>query len=375
MQKSWLKRVMKPMRKLVAALLYISCFSAQAWTFTENYITSADEVILDEAWILTTTGAPAAVYKNDLFIASAQPIDFTGSYEGNLTGLGGLVNRFSGEASRNVRLSGRLVHIEGIVEGNLLAIGEIITIHKEARILGHARLYAEKIIFEGEIERDLTAQATHLLNLGGHVKGDGQVRAEELIVDPNFRLDGQLNYFCKNAITFPSSATANPQFYDPTEEEHAAFAPYRFQFKALLFLGALLAGWLYLLLFPKQHTQAVELLRISPIKCAFMGLLFSSLLPILALFLMTTLIGIPTGILLLGLWGGWLYISQIIAASLIGTSGSLLISKSIPRPFLTLLLGLSALYLLQLVPWIAQPIQTLTVWLGLGAILRAILKK
>ena len=106
-----------------------------------------------------------------------------------------------------------------------------------------------------------------------------------------------------------------------------------------------------------------------------MGLLFSSLLPILALFLMTTLIGIPTGILLLGLWGGWLYISQIIAASLIGTSGSLLIGKSIPRPFVALLLGLSVLYLLQLVPWIAQPIQTLTVWLGLGAILRAILKK
>ena len=375
MQKSWLKRVMKPMRKLVAALLYISCFSAQAWTFTENYITSADEVILDEAWILTTTGAPAAVYKNDLFIASAQPIDFTGSYEGNLTGLGGLVNRFSGEASRNVRLSGRLVHIEGVVQGNLLAIGEIITIHKEARILGHARLYAEKIIFEGEIERDLTAQATHLLNLGGHVKGDGQVRAEELIVDPNFRLDGQLNYFCKTPSPFPVRQPLTLNSTIQPKKSTLRLPPTDFNLRRFFFSGHYWLAGSTCSLFPKQHTQAVELLRISPIKCAFMGLLFSSLLPILALFLMTTLIGIPTGILLLGLWGGWLYISQIIAASLIGTSGSLLISKSIPRPFLALLLGLSVLYILQLVPWIAQPIQTLTVWLGLGAILRAILKK
>ena len=236
-------------------------------------------------------------------------------------------------------------------------------------------MYAEKIIFEGEIERDLTAQATHLLTLGGHVKGDGQVHAEELIVDSNFRLDGQLTYFCENAITFPRTATANPQFYDPTEEKRTAFAPYRFQFRALLFLGALLAGWLYLLLFPKQHTQAIELLRASPIKCALMGLLFSSLLPILGLFLITTIIGIPAGLLLLGVWGAWLYISQIIAASLIGTSGSLLIGKPIPRPFVALLLGLSVLYLLQLVPWIAQPIQTLTVWFGLGAIIRANIHK
>jgi cytoskeletal protein CcmA (bactofilin family) len=366
---------MKLMPKLAAAVLLISCFSAQAWTLTEHYITTSDEVILDEAWVLATTGVPAAVYKNDLFIASAQPIDFSGTYQGNVTGLGGLVTRLSGEASRNVRLSGRVVHIEGVVEGNLIAIGEIITIHKEARIQGHARLYAEKIILEGDITRDLTARATHLLSLGGHVKGNGQVRAEELIVDPDFQLDGQLNYFCKNSITLPVAVAANAQFSDPSEKKRTVYTQYHFQIKALLFLGALLAGWLFMLLFPKQNRDALELLRSSPIKCGLIGLLFISLLPILALFLITTLIGIPAGLFLLGLWGSWLYFSQIIAASLIGALGSKLMGRPKPTSFFTLLLGLLVLFLLQFLPWVAQPIQTFTVWLGLGALLRATIKK
>ena len=77
------------MKKLFIALIIIPIYS-HAFTITNQYITSEKEQIDNEQWIIATVATPDGLFLNDVSIICANPLIFSGTYEGNVNGIGGM---------------------------------------------------------------------------------------------------------------------------------------------------------------------------------------------------------------------------------------------------------------------------------------------
>ena len=110
-------------------------------------------------------------------------------------------------------------------------------------------------------------------------------------------------------------------------------------------------------------------------KCILIGFLASGVTPLIGVFCLTSLIGIPTGIFTIGLWGAWVYLSKIITACLVGIFVLKLMGMEKGRFLLASAIGLLLLSLIGLIPGLEIPIQALSLWLGMGAILQTIFLK
>ena len=100
------------MRNILIATLLLPLF-ATAITITNQYIIPADQQVEDEQWIIATVAQPEGIFLNDLTILCANPLFFSGTYEGNINGIAGMETALIGTAKRNVRITGKVVRIEG----------------------------------------------------------------------------------------------------------------------------------------------------------------------------------------------------------------------------------------------------------------------
>ncbi len=100
------------MKQLLIALILLPIYS-HAFTITNQYITSEKEQISDEQWIIATVATPDGLFLNDISIICANPLIFSGTYEGNVNGIGGMETHLEGIAKRNVRIAGKIARIDG----------------------------------------------------------------------------------------------------------------------------------------------------------------------------------------------------------------------------------------------------------------------
>ena len=100
----------------------------------------------------------------------------------------------SGTAERNVRITGKVVRIEGSIEGNLMILADTVTISNTASIGGSVRLIADKAILEGSIGGDLHITAGTLLSLDGIIAGNAHIKARETLIADGLRVAGDFTY-------------------------------------------------------------------------------------------------------------------------------------------------------------------------------------
>ena len=347
-------------------------FLASAFTFTNQYLIPANQTISDEQWVVSTVAQPEGIFLNDLSIICANPLQLNGTYAGNINGIAGMETVLSGIAKRNARITGKVIRIEGIVEGNLLLLADTVTINQEAVIGGNVRILADKVISEGTIGGDLHVTAGSLLNLDGTIAGTTYLQAREILTEETLRIGGDFTYRSDNLLLLdPAQVEGSIQLIESNPTQ-APLSPARLKSRGLWLFAAFLAGAAYLLLFPSQAAHATHFVFTAPLKSSLIGFLASGALPILGVFCLTSFVGLPTGLLMLGLWGAWVYLSQIVTACLIGLLLLRLTGAPTGRLLLASAIGLLLLALIGLIPALELPVQAISLWLGMGAILQAI---
>ena len=362
------------MRNILIATLLLPLF-ATAITITNQYIIPADQQVEDEQWIIATVAQPEGIFLNDLTILCANPLFFSVTYEGNINGIAGMETALIGTAKRNVRITGKVVRIEGIIEGNLTLLADTVTISEKASIGGTVRLIADKAIMEGTIEGDLHVTAGTLLTLEGTIGGDAHIQARETLIADGLRVAGDFTYRTDQILIIDPAQVGGTILKDDAGSAVSPFSIAQLKSRGLWLFAAFLVGVLYLLLFPGQAAHATHLIFSAPLKCSLIGFLASGVLPIIGVFCLTSLIGLPTGLFMLGLWGAWVYLSQIITACLIGILVLTFNGAETGRLLLASAIGLLLLSLIGLIPGLGVPIQAVSLWLGMGAILQTIFLK
>ncbi len=364
--------------KPIATILFSSCIlSAWATEFvsTNAYTATSEQSITEELWIAANTVDANGVYKNDLFVFSGSDMQLNGAYENSLWGSSGGNTVLNGISKGNVRLAGQNIRINGTIEGNLIAAAlNSIVIGTNANITGSVRLIGlSSIILEGTVGGPADISSMKLITLDGSIQGDTKLSAPEIILSDDARLSGTLVYRSGTELIPAGNVVAEKL---ERIQPESPYSTARIKSHAMWFLAALLVGVAFISLFPMTTAMASLLARKSPLKCLLVGFIAVGAIPIFAMVSISSGIGLPLGAIMLASWGILVYVSRIIMGMMIGTAILRSGNTSAGRVLLAMASGLALIYLFTFIPSaISGIVQLIVVWMGMGALLLALLQK
>jgi len=138
------------------------------------------------------------------------------------------------------------------------------------------------------------------------------------------------------------------------------------------FVSLLIAGIIILSVYGRHATMVADRIMSFPLKSFGLGLLFLICVPIGALILCVTIVGLPIGLVVLAAYAVFFYISRVYVALAIGREILDRITKQDVRMIWPMILGLFIITALSSIPyhigWIIRSICTL---FGLGGMLMA----
>lgn len=353
----------------LAGLLVSTSAWAHAWVQRRHFDLPPDQALPRPSVILAHESIRfAGVAEDDVFLLAPR-IEWSGKGLNDLWAVGNDVV-VTGSIRDHARLFGRTVRVEGHIANGLFVLGTTVTLATTASVHGGAIIRAEDVLLNGVVEGPLNITAERV-TLGGVIRGDVRIRAADLRAFPGTRIEGDLVY------QSPAEFLPDPRVTITGELARAApeARPSRnLTFPAFLYLGALLVGVPFLLLFPDFAGRAVRLWRHSFWPSLAIGAIAVGLIPLMTALALATVVGIPLAAVLGGAALVFLYVSQFVGALAIGAG--LLRRRGlmgVRDAVLTLVVGLAVLYVLPLIPTLGLPLLLAALVVGFGAFLRALL--
>jgi cytoskeletal protein CcmA (bactofilin family) len=287
---------------------------------------------------------------------------------------GGSVN-LSARVGDDVRAAGGTVIVGGEVGGEVVAVGGTVTLAPEAKVEGRAWLAGGTVTAAGRIGRELKVAAASV-RIGGEVDGNVKIAARRIDILPTARIKGDLAY------TSPTPARIDPgaQILGKVTHTRADLAQRatrigRIVFvaaRAVLLAGLIICGVILLLLLPGFTVSAARTIGGHPWRSLGLGFLLFFMIPIVAIVLMITIIGIPAGLVVGALYPVTLLLGYLTTAVFLAERGGRLVG---PRPELStggrivaLVVVLIVLAIVRLIPFIGWMIAWLAMVIGLGAL-------
>lgn len=342
---------------------------------TNIYSVAKDQTVKRELWISAGSVQTEGTFKNDLFVFSGSNLLLDGTYEGNVWGMGGIKTGMGGDCSRNMRLTGRTIEVRGSIGQNLMAMADTIVVSTNATVGGDLKLMGNSIVVEGHTAGNAAITSTRLVTLGGTIDGDVEIAAPDILFSRGTRILGNMAYTAAKEIVPPEGAVMG-KLERVVPKAPPTFSTNRLFSHTMWFIGALMAGIPFITLFPMTTAMASQLVRTKPFKCLLVGCISFGALPILGIISVSSVIGVPLGVLTLASWGILFYLARIIMGLMIGTfvlrHGY---GNSVGRILTAMALGLAIIYIATFFPSIGMAVQLGISWMGIGALLLALLQK
>ena len=236
---------------------------------------------------------------------------------------------FAGAAAADdasVRMGGH-VNITEAVDGPLHALAGHITV--DAPIAGDASLAGGHVTVNDKVDGNLRAAAGNVA-INATVAGDVSVAAGRVDLGTEARIGGKLSFHGGELRQDPAAQVTGPIERSATRtRHHSEFGP-RISWgggwlwtAGLVLLAALLAAALP----GPSHRMALEL-RERPWLTTLVGFLALTAIPVAAVLVMVTIIGIPLGLLALVLYAALLLVGYVWIAVVVG---GLLLDRAKPE--------------------------------------------
>ena len=310
----------------------------------------------------------------------------------------------------DLRVAGGTVVIKAPVGGELYAAAGDLRLAPEGRVAGDAAVAGGNIAIDGRIGGSLRAAARTIV-INGEVAGDVRLNAQQIALGPKAKIGGTLSYRSKEPMSRAEGAVVVGAVTDSSSERRARRAE-RDADAGVDDDGPMSRGWMpmgigsvfgYLMLLalaalmlwlaPRFASRAAGAVAGSPWRSLGLGLLLVLAMPLIAVLLVLTLLGIPFALALLAFYPLLTLLGFVVAAVALGqrlsgafrsapaaTSPSPLpalapsaLLPTAPAPSFGLAaLGLLVLMLLGWLPFIGWLLLSLATLAGLGAIVLAI---
>lgn len=298
------------------------CSFARACTVAALALCAA-AVAWADASPLGGNGVASAVTQRNAYAAGGD-VRTTAPIEGDLIAVGGrivLEQRVGGDATLaggavdvrapvgdDLRVAGGDITVENAVGGELFAAGGNVVVRAPAVITGPASVHGGSVTLAGRFDGDLRASAQKL-TLDGEVKGNVHLAAEAIELGPKAHIDGNLSYASAAEIRKdPAAVVAGTVTREAasaapaTRERGRAGAPGAVAGGVFSYLAFLACAAVFLLLLPRFSEQAPQRIQASPWLALAIGFGTLGAVPVLAVLLFITLLGIPLGVAVMALY-------------------------------------------------------------------------
>ena len=314
----------------------------------------------------------------DVF-AFAQSVEVSGTIDGNLVAFGSRID-VKGIVKGSVISAADDLLIGGRVDGSLITAGSTVTVDRTASV-GRSWLAAgDRLASDGNIGRGVLATA-NTLRIRGQVGRDLRAYVGDLIINGSALVGGPVTYTSDRQASIALEARTGQVTYHRVDPK-AWYTPrflgtgWSFLSRGLRFAGFVLFGLVLLSLFPGLRTVFPQIMWEKPWQAPVAGFLALLAIPVGAVLLLVTVVGIPLGIMSLLLFPVAIYGSQILVS---WSVARLVADRAEPLRGLNwavlFLLGALITTLVVALPVVGPMIRVLGLLYGLGGLYFAILQQ
>jgi cytoskeletal protein CcmA (bactofilin family) len=380
----------------LVALILVSAAPAHALTVAgeELYLLADDETRTGDHYIGAKKVSLLGTLEGDL-VATGQTIEVHGTVTGDLVAAGSILS-VSGHIGDSTRLAGSQVSVSGTIEGDLVIFASVISISPGTRVSGDVVVFGGEITVDGDVAGTVRANGAEVLfngsaggdflgtagqiSLLGTVARNVKLTADTLKIGPSTRVEGDLEYTAREPVedlegmdVVAGTVEYHKKKKKEPEEETGGLSWSWFFRRILLFLAALLTGFVLLRLFPTQAARAVATMGKDPLPSFGVGFVLTIVLPVAVGIVCFFVVTIPLAFITLLLYVIGIYLAKYPVALWIGRRALQLMGVAEPSPYLSLTVGLVPLVVVFQVPfflgWLAWFV---TIFLGMGSIFLAI---
>lgn len=344
-------------------------------------------------------GAEEIVQGN--FLKVGNTIDIKGAINGDVIAVGNTINisgpvagdviaaaktvKITGPVYGSIRVLANTIEIDNEVSRNIWAVGNTILIGKEARIGWDVYATASRVDLGGKVLGHVFGGAANF-KISGEVAKSAELTVDtggQLILESTAKVSGDLTYRAaseKQLVLEPgaqvSGQTIKKAIYSkplnqPFAKQHFGLA--LLFFKMISFFGLLLVGLVLIAFMPKAILEASAEMPRQPAALIVYGIIFTIVVPVLALLLALTVIGLPLAFILIPLYLIFWYLSKVIAGFALGGflierfSASRRARGSLVWP---LVIGLIVFLIITSLPFIGWLVKLILIFWAIGALMK-----
>jgi cytoskeletal protein CcmA (bactofilin family) len=278
----------------------------------------------------------------------------------------------NGTVGGNVRVFCQTLTLNSVVSRNVMAWAGDVNLSEKAKVEGTMTLGTGDSELNGEVGGDVLAGSGNF-EIHGILDQNAFIRSGHFSIGPQAEIKGRVKFLGREQPEVsPSAKLGSP--IEVTIEKRGSNRSYsspRFYWHQILLWGAsFVFGLTMLLLMPGFFFDAAGGCKRTMPALGF-GALFLIALPILAVIICITIVGIGVGIAALMFWAVAIYAAQVIVGVWLGDR---LLGETVGvGPALgRMALGLLILRVIGLVPYLGAWFSSLVVCLGLGAMILAL---
>jgi|AntRauTorckE6833_2_1112554.scaffolds.fasta_scaffold01128_4 cytoskeletal protein CcmA (bactofilin family) len=336
----------------------------------DNVTVGGDEVIQDDLFVAGTNLQIDGIVEGDVYAAGEQII-VNGQIDGDLIVAGSTIT-VNGDIGGSIRAVGQNLNISNAdIGGGVSFFGSSMILGSESSIGNGLVFFGESLTVNGSIQHGIAGYGSRV-SINGSVGTNSSISAETLRIDENAVIAGNIEYRSNDEAVIADGAEVAGDVTRTGELERFAINWQVGQsvFTLWSYLAALFVGIVLLFMARRPLADTATVVQTRPFASFGIGLLGMLLVFPLGLVFLATVIGIPLAILLWIAFGVVLYLSKFFVGIALGRAiVSLLTGKGAPRLFVSFFVGLSALYILNLIPVLTVLVSLIIGALGLGAVI------
>ena len=319
---------------------------------------------------LYATGALVEIagHLNGDLIAGAQTVRIIGPVDGDLFAGGRSVD-IRGPVGDSTRIVGDLLTVDAPIDGDLVAAGNQIQVLEGARVTGDVLAAGAFVRIDGTVDGDVRLAGGEIV-ITGAVRNNATLRADRIDLAPGASIGGDLDYQSRTPLSPEAAARVmgTVTYEEQVEDDSSGITAGGVLFWGWQTAAALFAGLLAVALFRGAMQHLVSAIAGETTVGALLGFVAFLIVPAASVVTMVTVVGLPIGVSALFLFLVTLYLAKLPVAVWTGEQLLALAGRSGASPYVTMAVGVVALYVLFAIPYLGWLFWLAATWLGLGAI-------
>ena len=300
---------------LCAALALPMTAGATEFRKGETFELAKDETIKSDLFVTAGRARIDGTVEGDLFYFG-QSLDISGHIKGDAI-IFGQSARVTGQVDGNIRSFTNNLTILGTVGKNVLTMNEVVNLDAPGKIGGSFTAFAESVGIDGQVGRDLLVMDS-TTTISGNILGEVRARGNRMSIVSSASIGGPVRFKGDASPSVASGAKlAFPVEFTKEVHESDYRKGHYYLWRVIWTAAFVLFGMVLFLLMPKFAAEVVAAGERFGAPMG-LGLLVLPGVPIAAILACITVVGIPLGVLTLGLWMLALNCAEIVVGTVVG---------------------------------------------------------